>query len=245
MNKKLFYLSVFLVFSLIFIGQSWAFSYISSIEIIPPEPTPDDSVTAIVKGVFPSGCHSIFKGPQRLWNDLCGNQNIILELSHWWINQYCTQALKDFAVTFSLGKLPSDSYSVHIVIIRHDLIFENPQISYSDTLLKFIVCPKTYLPENITPLPGEFKLLQNYPNPFNQTTTTGFTLTRSDFVNLNIYDLLGRRIKTLVLEKLPAGYNSVIWNGTDESGKNVASGIYFYKLKSGNFTETQKLILSK
>lgn len=245
MNKKLFYLSVFLVFSLIFIGQSWAFSYISSIEIIPPEPTPDDSVTVIVKGVFPSGCHSIFKGPQRLWNDLCGNQNIILELSHWWINNYCHQAFIDFAVTFSLGKLPSDSYSVHIVTIRHDLIFENPQISYSDTLLKFTVSPKTYLPENITPLPGEFKLLQNYPNPFNQTTTIGFTLTRSDFVSLNIYDLLGRRVKTLVLEKLPAGYNSVTWNGTDESGKDVASGIYFYELKSGDLTETQKLILSK
>lgn len=93
--------------------------------------------------------------------------------------------------------------------------------------------------------PSEFTLSQNYPNPFNQSTKIEFTLSHSGFVSLNIYDLLGRKIRTLVSENLSSGYKSVLWDGENESGKEVASGLYFYQLKIGGFSEAKKLVLLK
>jgi flagellar hook assembly protein FlgD len=99
----------------------------------------------------------------------------------------------------------------------------------------------------------EFVLLQNHPNPFNQSTKIEFTLAKSGFVSLNIYDILGRKVKTLVSEHLPSGYKSVLWDGKNDSGEDVASGLYFYQMKAENpasgeteeFTETKKLVLLK
>jgi hypothetical protein len=101
--------------------------------------------------------------------------------------------------------------------------------------------------------PSEFALLQNHPNPFNQTTKIEFTLTRAGFVNLNIYDLLGRKIRTLASQDLSSGYKSVLWDGKNDSGEDVASGIYFYRIEvedsssSGvrEFSATKKLVLLK
>ncbi|MDP3024595.1 MAG: SBBP repeat-containing protein, partial [candidate division Zixibacteria bacterium] len=93
--------------------------------------------------------------------------------------------------------------------------------------------------------PSEFTLSQNYPNPFNQSTKIEFTLSHSGLVSLNIYDLLGRGIRTLVLENLTPGYKSVVWDGKDDKGNEVASGIYFYQLKVKDFSEAKKLVLLK
>jgi len=90
-----------------------------------------------------------------------------------------------------------------------------------------------------------FHLSQNYPNPFNQITKIEFNLARSGFVSLTIYDILGRNVRTLVSEHLSPGYKSVLWNGKNDAGKEVASGIYFYQLKTKDFTETKKLVLLK
>jgi hypothetical protein len=86
------------------------------------------------------------------------------------------------------------------------------------------------------------KLYQNYPNPFNPTTTISFSVTQnavsgsdgSSFVTLDIYNLKGQKVKTLVNEVLPAGEHSVVWDGKNANNKAVASGIYFYNLKVGN-----------
>jgi hypothetical protein len=93
--------------------------------------------------------------------------------------------------------------------------------------------------------PSEFVLSQNYPNPFNETTKIEFTLTKSGFVTLNIYDLLGRKVRTLVYEHLSSGCKSVFWDGKNDSGNDVASGIYFYQLRVADFSETKKLVLLK
>jgi len=93
--------------------------------------------------------------------------------------------------------------------------------------------------------PSEFDLSQNYPNPFNPTTKIEFTLAKSGFVTLQIYDVLGRRVRTLVSEELSSGYKSVIWDGKNEDGKDVASGVYFYQLKVGDFSEPKKMLLLK
>jgi len=93
--------------------------------------------------------------------------------------------------------------------------------------------------------PSEFDLSQNYPNPFNPTTKIEFTLAKSGFVTLQIYDMLGRKVRTLVSEELSSGYKSVIWDGRNDDGKDVASGVYFYQLKVGDFSEPKKMLLLK
>ena len=90
-------------------------------------------------------------------------------------------------------------------------------------------------------------LHQNFPNPFNPSTTISFlTKELTENTELAIYNMKGQKVKQLVSDKLSAGQHSVIWNGTDDSGKPVSSGVYFYKLKVGaNYTHTRKMILMK
>ncbi len=91
-----------------------------------------------------------------------------------------------------------------------------------------------------------FNLSQNYPNPFNPTTTIRFDVPTSSFVSLEIYDLVGLRIRTLVVDRrMSAGSHVVTWNGLDENGVAVSSGTYLYRLRSGDQTFTRKMILLK
>ena len=86
--------------------------------------------------------------------------------------------------------------------------------------------------------------LNNYPNPFNPTTTISFSVTQnSDFVNLQVYNIKGQKIKTLEQNEFTKGFHSIIWDGNDESGKPVSSGIYFYKLNVNGKTEVVKKCL--
>jgi len=87
--------------------------------------------------------------------------------------------------------------------------------------------------------PSSVVLEQNYPNPFNPSTTIRFALPKQSFVTLAIYDLLGREVATLVSEELAPGYYTAKWEA------NEPSGVYFYKLEAGDFSETRKLLLLK
>ncbi|MBW7888535.1 MAG: T9SS type A sorting domain-containing protein [Bacteroidetes bacterium] len=89
-------------------------------------------------------------------------------------------------------------------------------------------------------LPSEFSLSQNYPNPFNPETNINFQLSSGAFTTLKVYDLVGREVSTLVNEQLNAGRYSVRWNAA-----NFASGIYFYKLTAGSFTQVKKMMVMK
>lgn len=98
-----------------------------------------------------------------------------------------------------------------------------------------------------TELPGYFSLNQNYPNPFNPHTVISFDVPRdlgsAPHVNLAVYNLRGRRVKTLINSNLYSGSHKVVWDGRDSEGLNVPSGIYFYSLKAGDFTSTKKMTL--
>ncbi|MBU0711172.1 T9SS type A sorting domain-containing protein [bacterium] len=94
--------------------------------------------------------------------------------------------------------------------------------------------------------PNEFQLNQNYPNPFNPKTVISFQLSVFSNVTLKIYDVLGQEVRTLVNEKKSAGFHSVIWEGRDNLGSYVCSGVYCYYLKAGaKFSQTKKLLLIK
>ncbi|UCE17403.1 MAG: choice-of-anchor D domain-containing protein [Gemmatimonadota bacterium] len=94
-------------------------------------------------------------------------------------------------------------------------------------------------------LPSEYTLSQNYPNPFNPETEIQYALPEAGFVRLDVYNILGQKIVTLVEEEQEAGYKSVTWSGQDERNLDLSSGIYFYTLRVGRFTDTRKMILTK
>jgi len=95
-------------------------------------------------------------------------------------------------------------------------------------------------------VPGAFALHQNYPNPFNPTTHFGFRISDIGFVSLRVYDLLGREVATLVNETKTPGTYEISWDATGQARQTaggLASGIYFYRLRAGDFVETKKLVL--
>ncbi|MDH3890018.1 MAG: PKD domain-containing protein [candidate division Zixibacteria bacterium] len=94
-------------------------------------------------------------------------------------------------------------------------------------------------------LPDDYSLSQNYPNPFNPSTTIRFNLPVSEHVELVVYNLVGQRVATLVDGALIDGWHEVEWNGADDSGTRVASGVYLYRLNSANFSQTKKMTLMK
>jgi hypothetical protein len=94
--------------------------------------------------------------------------------------------------------------------------------------------------ENKFKIPNTFKLLQNYPNPVNPTTTISYTVLRTSFISIKVYDVLGKEVETLVNENKPVGNYSVEFNAIKSS-----SGIYFYRMQAGSFVDTKKLILLK
>jgi len=101
-------------------------------------------------------------------------------------------------------------------------------------------------PNKITKsIPQVFTLAQNYPNPFNPNTTIQYTLPQHAWVKINIYNILGRKVKNLVDEYQPAGYKKIIWDGKNDKGEEVASGIYFYRIQAKDFTQVKKMVLLK
>jgi len=94
-------------------------------------------------------------------------------------------------------------------------------------------------------VPGVFALHQNYPNPFNPITRINYDLPEDALVNITIYDMMGRQVKTLINSEQTAGYRAIRWNGTNHLGQPVAAGMYLYKIRANMFNQTKKLILLK
>jgi flagellar hook assembly protein FlgD len=100
-------------------------------------------------------------------------------------------------------------------------------------------------------IPTTYSLLQNYPNPFNPKTTIQYYLPQSSVVSLKVYNLLGQEVRTLVSAARESSLKTIEWNGTNNSGNILASGVYFARLNAKSidntisYTETRKLVLSK
>ncbi|MDP7437601.1 MAG: T9SS type A sorting domain-containing protein, partial [Candidatus Marinimicrobia bacterium] len=96
-----------------------------------------------------------------------------------------------------------------------------------------------------TSISHQYTLYPAYPNPFNPTTTLRYDLPEQAYVNIIIYDLLGRQVKTLINQTQDAGFKSVIWNATNDYGKPVSAGVYLYNIQAGEFVQTKKMVLLK
>ncbi len=122
-------------------------------------------------------------------------------------------------------------------------------INSNDASLPLTTIPVSLIVESLVnvepgdPLIDDFALFQNYPNPFNPETQIDFNMKQQQRAELAIYNILGQRVRLLLDEVRPAGRHTIVWNGHDDSGKQLASGLYFYSLKTGSFAETKRMIL--
>ena len=147
----------------------------------------------------------------------------------------------DAGATWTVMTYPTGAINyTHFDFIKVGNTITGFAVSPNGTILKSV--------ENITGIsnegsitPSEYKLNQNYPNPFNPSTTISFDLPRNEFVTLKVYDVVGKEIATIVNKQLTAGSYSELF----EAPSNLTSGIYFYKLTAGSFSDTKKLVLVK
>jgi hypothetical protein len=110
-------------------------------------------------------------------------------------------------------------------------------VSLNDTIMV------TVLP--LIEIPLKYAFHQNYPNPFNPVTTLRYDIPENSHVNITIYDMLGRQVKTLINQTQDTGYRSVIWDATNDYGKLVSAGIYLYQIQAGEYMQTKKMLLLK
>ena len=158
----------------------------------------------------------------------------------------------EFTFSDSIGnfeyRLPAGIYNVYAERVFYEDVIEY-QIEVIDGEFTQIAIPmfETVDVEESTIISSANILnLINYPNPFNPTTTISFSVTQnSDFVNLEIYNIKGQKIKTLINETMQKGKHSIIWSGVDKSNKPISSGIYLYRIKVGNQESAKRMLLLK
>jgi hypothetical protein len=159
----------------------------------------------------------------------------------------------DYRDMVTSGPYTMNILDTQIVVISYNITKEGANNfqnvcymkSYSDSALKYYYNDfRTCIPIGIQPISNEvplrFALYQNYPNPFNPVTQIKFDIAKSCNAKITIYDAIGRQITELVNQQLQAGGYEVDWDAS-----SYPSGVYFYVLSSGNYTETKKLILLK
>ena len=142
----------------------------------------------------------------------------------------------EWVCTDSLMVPPGDSVSIEV----------NPEI-VADSLHRAVYYnwleppePPLSINDNLDNLPLKFELIQNYPNPFNAKTIISYTISKETEVTVDIYDILGRKVTTLVDEEQTAGNHQIIWDAGDNS-----SGVYFYRIHAGDKTDTKRMVLLK
>lgn len=126
---------------------------------------------------------------------------------------------------------------------RLTLLPEESSLTNSQSFVKLIVTESLGLTSEVLPI--TYSLHQNYPNPFNPLTEIKYALPRDEYVQITIYNLMGKEVQSLIREDKVAGTHSIQWNATNNEGKQVSAGVYLYKIQAGDFSETKKMILLK
>ena len=136
--------------------------------------------------------------------------------------------------------------------IEYDFLSSSIEIQHKTSLsydfklvagdLDYVIQKSKEILENI---PEEYALSQNYPNPFNPTTKMNYQLPKRSRVIISIYNIVGQEVRTLLNEDQDYGVHSITWNGVDQYGKSMATGVYFARLSTGSFSQTKKMLLLK
>ncbi len=169
------------------------------------------------EGITPDGYNVYRNDEPAQYGDTPVNDVLITELS--FVDEECIPTRENYYVITAIYDGDTES-------------------NYSNEA--YLPAQPTDIDDGENALPLTYELMQNYPNPFNPQTTINFNLPEQSPVKLEIYDILGRKVETLVDQAMPAGYHSVIWNASP-----YATGIYFYKITADDFTESRKMVMVK
>jgi len=160
--------------------------------------------------------------------------------------------------SYKIGGLPTGYYKVRASDGCKLIYYNNkPSSNLADSV--FVTMPDSVININFnflttavedendqtTRRPSEFELSQNYPNPFNPETKIEYALKKTGHVTLYIYNVLGEKVKTLLDQDQPAGFYQINWDGKNDNGKPISSGIYLYKLEVNGFSEAKRMLLLK
>jgi hypothetical protein len=115
--------------------------------------------------------------------------------------------------------------------------------SFSE-VVEFLLASESAVTTHATQ-PTGFSMAQNYPNPFNPTTGITYAIPVSNHVSIDVFNMTGQKVKTLVDQYMTAGTYRIEWDGTDDAGRSMTSGTYFYKMSSSHFNSVKKMLLVK
>ena len=138
--------------------------------------------------------------------------------------------------------VPGNNVTIRFSVWAHDGT-DSLKIGGEDRVL--YVNRYEYLDVEDSTIPSDFALHGNYPNPFNPTTQIRFDLPNKNDVNINIYNMLGQKVKVFSMPNTPAGTHTITWNATNQSGQPLSAGVYLYQMISEDFVKTRKMILLK
>jgi len=151
-----------------------------------------------------------------------------------------SQAIQYMANLLTDGD-PANDYSVILIAVNINCAWFDLPANVIDLELPQIA----FKGENINSVPFAFELGQNFPNPFNPTTEINYSLPEAGDVRLDVFNITGQKVSTLINEYQDAGHYTVTWNSRDTHGSRVSSGIYFYRLSAGEYVESRKMVLMK
>jgi hypothetical protein len=161
-------------------------------------------------------------------------------------NDVCTLTIKQGNYYSISGDTiqPSLDFSGTLIV---PFSISDGELTANDSLLITVTSLGIHSPdqEMLSQLPEQFALHHNYPNPFNPSTTINYDLPENSYVRLTIYDITGRRIRTLVNQSQTSGNRTVVWDGRDDFGRTVSGGVYLYSIEAGSFRQTRKMLLLK
>ncbi|MBN1212567.1 MAG: VCBS repeat-containing protein [candidate division Zixibacteria bacterium] len=210
-----------------------------SISVLPGNGDGTFGIQSAVDVAYP---YNVCKG------DIDGDGDIDLvapEYSDGWIKILTNDGLGDFTTADSVATSPSGPFNVCAADYNGDGILDIASTNIAGHLQIILNQMVTAVEDSPLGLPSQFNLRQNYPNPFNPETIIEYRLQKRTQVKLTVYNVLGQPVKTLVDEMQSAGNYRAFWNGTDQNNRSVATGVYFYRLRAGDFTEAKKMVLLK
>ena len=188
---------------------------------------PNDFIYCILKDMNGNGSPKLF-----IWNSTSGDRIIDASTSS---VIYSWPANYQFAGIF----ITPSSDTVKIAFSNSS---DNSLLVYS---LGITVTTSVAQQSSSSILPSQVTLQQNFPNPFNPSTTIEYSMPNADNVSIEIYDITGKLVKTLISQRQAAGEHSIVWDGSNNAGSTVSSGTYFYLLKYNNSQDVRKMILLK
>ncbi len=175
-----------------------------------------------------------------------------------WLFEYnCSPGQISFAA-MSVSPLSGSGVLVYVVFIVNGSEGETTPIQFAQIWLNedppdvitdgfFEVSPGTDVGDENEPAgqPDRLTLFQNYPNPFNPITVIRYALPHECEVEITVYNISGQKVKTLAKQKERAGHRQVIWDGRNDEGEEVATGVYLYKIQAGEFTQSKRMVIIK